>query len=350
MATGQRNGTFGRIAFFLFAVFMATILLAAPARAGKERPLARLKLATLAPQGSTYHKILLRLAQDWRKAPGGGVQLRIYPDGVMGGEEMMVKAMRIRKIDMAMMTGVGLAEIDDSVASLQSMPMIFRSLDEVKHVRDEMKEEIEKRFEEKGYVLLSLEDAGWINLFANKPAKIPADFQGLKIFAGSANPKSMQIWKAAGFTPAALDATDIIPGLKTGMIDAVPMPPTYALAGQVYHSAPYMLNLNWVPLIGGIVVKKETWNRLPEETRSALRDAAQKAGQDLMDQTREENQKAIDAMKEHGLTVFPVTDEVDKAWRETMDKVYPTIRGDVVPAEFFDRVSAILDEYRKQKS
>ena len=51
---------------------------------------------------------------------------------------------------------------------------------------------------------------------------------------GRGRQKRNEIVKAAGFQPIPLETADILPGLKTGLIDAVPAPPFFALAGQFY--------------------------------------------------------------------------------------------------------------------
>ena len=67
----------------------------------------RIKLATLAPKGSSFHQVLLEMADKWRSAPGGGAALTIYTDGTMGGEADMVRRMRGGQIQAAMLTVVG---------------------------------------------------------------------------------------------------------------------------------------------------------------------------------------------------------------------------------------------------
>src|SRR5690349_4841385 len=86
-------------------------------------------LGTLAPDGTSYHRLLLEMREKWRKAPGGGVNLRIYAGGKMGGEAKMVSQMRLGALDSAMLTATGLAEIEPAVTGLQSIPMMFRSVE-----------------------------------------------------------------------------------------------------------------------------------------------------------------------------------------------------------------------------
>ncbi len=121
--------------FFLLAIFFSPD---SQARAKK------FKLATLAPKGTIYYNYLLEMKQKWREAPKGGAKLVIYPDGQMGSEEDVVRRMRVGQIQVAMMTATGLIAIDSSIAALQNMPLMFRSLAEAKYVRDKLKPMIEK--------------------------------------------------------------------------------------------------------------------------------------------------------------------------------------------------------------
>ena len=71
---------------------------------------ASVRLATLAPRGTSLHKTLLAMGEEWRGAPCGGVKLTIYPDGTLGREEDMVNRPRIGQIQAAMLRGTGLRQ------------------------------------------------------------------------------------------------------------------------------------------------------------------------------------------------------------------------------------------------
>src|SRR5712691_6201637 len=119
------------------------------------------KLGTLAPRDSSFHKILMAMGTAWSKVPGGAT-LRIYPGGAAGGEADMVLKMKIGQIDAALLTTNGLADIDPAVQSLQAIPMMFRSLDEVDYVSDKLAPKLNKRLRDKGFVVLFWGDAGWV--------------------------------------------------------------------------------------------------------------------------------------------------------------------------------------------
>jgi TRAP-type C4-dicarboxylate transport system substrate-binding protein len=325
------------LAASLLAVLVSITASAAPAR---------IKLATLAPKGTSFHHVLLAMGEKWRSAPGGGALLTVYTDGAMGGEADAVRRMRVGQIQAAMLTATGLAEIDESIAALQNMPMVFRSLDEVDHVRLKLRPLLEHRYRDKGFVLLFTGDGGWAGFFSCKPLLAPDDLKQMKLFAWSGDNKAIDLWKAAGYRPVPLEMTDILTGLQTGLIDAVCSPPSYALSGQFFAPAPHMLDLHWAPLIGGTVISRKTWDALPPSAQEAMLKAAAEAGQQIQAKSRQESVECIAAMKKRGLIVHEATPQIEAAWRKLAEDAYPKIRSTIVPTDLFDQVQQILKEYR----
>jgi TRAP-type C4-dicarboxylate transport system substrate-binding protein len=327
--------------FALLALVVLAGLL--PARA--QTPF-RIKLGTQAPRGSSLHQILQTMGEKWRQAPGGGIALTIYPDGTLGGEADMVRKMRIGQIQAGMLTVVGLAEIEESVSALQNMPMMFRSLEEVDYVREKMRPELERRLLEKGYVALFWGDAGWVRFFSRDPFTQPAELKKMKLFVWAGDNAQIDIMKAAGYQPVPLEVNDLRTSLQTGMINAVPNVPFYALKAQLYDSAPHMLELNWAPLVGGTVVTRKVWETIPPDTRTLLMKSAAEAGEQVKVRMRIESHEAVEAMKKHGLQVQPVSPQLAEEWRRTAEEFYPQIRGRIVPAPMFDEVRRLLEGYR----
>lgn len=328
------------------ALLGAFSLLLAVRAAGAEK----IKLATLAPTGSTYHKSLLTLRESWKKSSNGGLDLVIYADGKLGGETDTVGLMGVNSVQAAMLTGVGLAEIEAGVAALQSLPMGFRDFDEVDHVGEKMHPMLEERLLKKGYQVLFWADAGWVRFFAKKPVAVPDDLKKLKLFTWAGNPAQVEIYTAAGMKPVALETADIVPGLQTGLIEAVPVPPIFALRTQIDGRAPHMLELNWAPLIGACVIRRETWEKIPADQRKSLLEAARTAGAEIQTNGRKESEEAVKAMEQRGLKVTKVTPDIEAAWRKAAEDAWPKIRGTMVPADVFDDAIKLIREYRASKT
>lgn len=137
-----------------------------------------------------------------------------------------------------------------------------------------------------------------------------------------------------------------MPSLQTKLIDAVPAPPFFAMAGQIDSRAGHMLELNWAPLVGALVVRKETWDAIPAATREALVKSAATAGKAVKAAGRKEMDESVAAMTKRGLTVTKVTPDLEAEWRQTAETVYPKIRGNIVPADIFDQTRKLIEEYR----
>ena len=310
----------------------------------------KVRLGTLAPKGSSYAKHLQVMGEQWRKAPGGGALLTIYPDGAMGSEEDMVRRMRLGQLQAALVTTTGLSEIEPGVAGLQSMPKVYRTLDEVDFIAQKLQPMLEKRMEAKGFIVLFWSDTGFVRFFSKQPVIAPDDLRKTKLFVAASRPAEADIYRFVGCHPVPLEVADILPSLQTGLIDCVCMPPSIALALQIDGIAPHMLDMNWVPLVGAAVITKKTWDAIPSEAQEAIRASARETGKLIKADGRRENLESIEAMRKRGLKVHTLTPELDAEWDQVVATSYPKVRGTAVPADIYDEVISELKTFRAAKS
>ena len=329
--------TLGKWAALLLAGVLATSALAADKQ---------LRIGTLATKNSLYHRQLMELGEAWRTAQGGNAKYLVYPDGSQGGETDMVRRMRIGQLQGGLLSVVGLREIEPSIAALQNMPLMFKSWEEVDYVREKMRPAMEKKFLDKGFVVLAWGDAGWVRFFSKEPAVRPDDFKKMKFFAWGSEIEQQEIMKSLGYTPVPLETGDILPAIQTGMINAVPSTPYFALATQIYTTASNMLELNWAPIVGALIITKKAWDELTPEGQAAVREAGAKAGVQLRAKARQEVDDAVDAMKKRGLKVNKPNAEQMQEWNTLADNLYPRVRGKMVPADTFDEVVGHLKAFR----
>lgn len=295
-----------------------------------------IKIATLAPSGSPWHENLKEMAAEWNKVSGGKVTLRIYPDGVAGDEADMVRKIRIGQLQGAMITNAGMSRIVSEINAL-TIPLAVDSWEGVDKVRTALKPKLEALLEAQGLVVLYWGDAGWVRFFVNTPDASVKSLQRAKLFVWSSDDGTADLWKASGFNAIPLSATDILPGLQTGMINAYNTTATMALASQWFPFTPYMIDMPWAPLIGATVIKKDTWEKIPESTRAQLKKIAEDMGRSLQSEIRRMEDEAVTEMQKHGLKVITLTEPQLKEWRQFVDQTaYPKIRGSLVPDKWFD--------------
>lgn len=305
----------------------------------------KIKVGTVAPEGSIWHNTLIRLAQRWKDASGGKVKLKIYPGGVAGDEGDMIRKMRIGQLHMGTLTNIGLSQIAKEANAVQ-VPMLVRSYGELDYVREKLGPQIAAKMNDAGFIVLSWGDAGFIHQFSKAPAPTVDHFRKLKYYVWNEDSASEKAWRTAKFKPVPLSATDVLSALQTGMIESFGATPVLALSSQWFGLAKNMVAVNWAPLAGANVITKKRWEKIDASLRPVLLKIAREEGASLNQQVRELDAKAIKAMTDRGLKVHTPTAAELKQWEAAAELAYPIIRGEVVPEKIFDDVKRHAAEYR----
>jgi TRAP-type C4-dicarboxylate transport system substrate-binding protein len=329
--------------FFSILCFAAAVIGSASAQQ------ARIRLATLAPKGTSFDRLLHEMGEQWSKAPEGGAALIVYTDGNMGGEQEIVRRMRVGQLQAGLLTSDGLSMIDPSVKALEQIPLMYHSAAELDYVRSHMEDGIEKRMEDRGFVMLAWSMPGFARLFSKQPALHPQDFLRMKVTVGADDTREIQVLNSIGGHPVGLDWTNALTALQTGMVDSVTTLPVHALGAQFNTAVTNMLDLKWAPVSGGIIVTKKSWDALPSSTRTAMKQAALAAAAQMETASLAEDAAAVTAMQKHGMQVHAVSPEMEREWDQFAQTVlWPKIRGNIVDAAAFDEVQRLTQEYRRQ--
>jgi TRAP-type C4-dicarboxylate transport system substrate-binding protein len=324
---------------------LALILASAVAGPAAAQPVV-VKMATLAPEGSSFHQILKEMGEAWKQASGGKVQLRLYPGSVAGDDADVVRKMRLGTLNAALLTSIGISNIDKSVLAVQ-VPMMYGTSEEVYAVLDRMTPRITAALEEKGFVALNFADAGWVRFFTKSAVKEPNDLKAHTLFAWAGDNDAIEIWKGAGFNPVPLPSTEISTALQTGLVSALPTTPQAAVLLQWYTHAKFMTDVKWAMLLGGTVITKATWEKVPAEIRPKLLEAAREAGSRLREESRKAEGRDVEAMQKRGLTIVPVDAKAQALWKGVVETALPKVRGPIVPADAFDEAKKHLEAVRK---
>ena len=327
------------------AAAMSIVVLSVSAMAQAQRDGQRIRIGTIAPQGSLWDESLRYMAQDWSKISGGAVRVQVFAGGTLGDEGEMVRKVRQGQLQGVAVTSIGLSRIDDGVACLQ-VPMMLDSYAELDYVRDRLEATLEKRIEARGFKVLKWTDAGWVRLFSKEEANTPDDLKRMKLFTSAGDPETESLYKQFGFQVVPLSFVDLATSLQTGMIEAVPNVPLMAQLQELHKLAPHMLNVKWTPIIGGTLMSSRVWSRLPAEHQDAMLQAAREAGLRLRGEIRQMGDDAVAEMAKRGLSVTEPTTVTLNAWHSAVEDTYPSLRGNYCPAELFDEVLRLRDEYR----
>lgn len=311
-----------------------------------------LKLATQAPVNSSWHKALLDMGAEWQAKTSGRVRLTVYAGGSQGGEDATIRMMRpgVDQLQASLLMLPGLDTIDDAF-NVFGIPFFFETDEEGLYVLEKLSPALEARLEAKGFKMLSWASAGWVAVFSKQPIRTMADVKAAKLFTSQGDDRMVQWYKANGFHPVALAASDIPAQLKlrTGMIDAAPSPPYPALLLQMFRDAKYMVDIRVAPLYGALLVTTDAWNRLSQGDRQVVMTAAKTIEKRLLGEAPKLDADSVATMKTRGLTVITLDAQVAATFRAEAERMVVSMRGGMVPADLYDQAVRERDAFRKTR-
>jgi TRAP-type C4-dicarboxylate transport system substrate-binding protein len=329
----------------LVAAFLLLLLL--PAANADEAYV--LKFATLAPQGSTWMNIIADWANQVEKESQGRLKFKLYGGGVSGDEPDVLRKIRFGQLHGGAMTGHGIGYIY-SPARVLEIPFLFRSYDEVDHVRAQLMPEIREGFRRNDFELLGWMEVGFIQLFSRVPIYSIEDMKKRRIWLWQGDPLGSAFFAASGLSPVSLPITEVFTSLSTGLIDTTIAPPLGAIALQWFTKTPYMTSIPVMDGIGGLIVSRKFFDGLPKDLQQLLRRTGEEAGARLLVETRRDNEKSLAVLKQHGVTFTNEWKDKDSDLYDLRDRAAAMLAKDgYIPAPLYEKARKSLNDYRAHK-
>ncbi len=308
-----------------------------------------LKIATLAPAGTTWMKQMKEGARIISQRTEGRVKIKFYPGGVMGNDQSVHRKIRIGQLHGGAFTPGGLAKIDSSIQSL-GLPLMFDSLEEVDYVRERMDSVLKNEMEDSGFVILGISEGGFVRILSKQPMQDLESIRGSKVWIPEGDEINNIVFRAMGITPISLPIADVFTGLQTGLIETVAVNPTSAIAFQWHTSTSYMTEVPLSYLVGILAVQKKAFSRLSAADQAIVREEMGRVFERMDKRNREDNQAAKSALKQQGITfVVPSPGETAR-WKTISERsIDDMVAAGVIPGEIVSQVKNHLQSYRESR-
>ncbi len=307
------------------------------------------KFATLAPAGSTWMNVIKAWSDKVSKESQGRLQFKFYPGGVSGDEPDMLRKIKYGQLNGAAITGHGIGYIY-SPARVLEMPFLFRTYAEVDYVRAKLMPEIQAGFRKNDYELLGWMEVGFVRIFSKTPINSMAELKKHRIWLWEGDPLATAFFAASGISPVPLPITEVFTSLSTGLIDTTLAPPLGAIALQWFTKTPHMTEDAMADGIGGLVVSSKFYNKLPKDLQSILQRTGNEVSQQLLTETRKDNEKSVAVLQKNGITVTPAWKESETEINNIRDRAAADLaKSNYIPAEVYDRARKALVEFHQKK-
>jgi TRAP-type transport system periplasmic protein len=304
-----------------------------------------LKIATVAPDGTSWMQRLRAGGAEIRERTEGRVILKFYGGGVMGDERAVLRKMRIGQLHGGAFTGGGAALMYPDVR-LYSLPLMFRDQAEVDYIRSQMDEEILAGMEEAGYIAFGFASGGFAMVMSQQPVQGIADLEGRKLWIPEGDLVIYESMRALGVSPVTLPLTDVLTGLQTGLIDSVGVSPLGAVAFQWHTQLQHVTDYPLLNLVGTMIVDRRAFRRISDADQAIVREVLGRVYQEFDQENRRDNIRATEALHDQGLEFHPLTDDVE-SWRQTLAPVFLELASrDVFSLERYQHMLELLEAYR----
>ena len=307
-----------------------------------------IKIATLVPNQSQW-MIDMRLAGERiKKETNGRVKIKFYGGGVQGTEDKVLQKIKIGQLHGGTFSATDFMKQYPSI-NIYGLPFIFRSWDEMRHVRTHLDYSLEHGFSDMGFITFGIAGSFSI-ILSNDPIKTYQDMKGKKVWLPEGDFVSYEAMRRLELSPVALPVTDVLTGLQTGLIDIATIPPEVAVALQWHTRVKYMTNIPVAYALNFLAINRRIFESLNVEDQKVVSNILSGVYKNIDIKASAESEKAIEALSNIGVInvspesgQFQELQQIMKSFNRDM-----AIKG-AFPELLYGQMLELLNEYRNEQ-
>jgi len=309
----------------------------------------RFKIATLSPEGSVWMEKMREGAEELARKTDNRVTIKYYPGGVMGDDKAVLRKIRIGQLHGGAVVGGSLSNFypDDQIYSL---PLMFRSFEEVDYVRKHLDQTIVEGLEKGGFVTFGIAEGGFAYVMSTVPIRTVAEMRWQKVWIPDNDPMILEAVKAFDITPFPLSLADVRAGLQTGLINTVTTPPIGAVALQWHTQINYLMNEPFLYVYGVLAVDRKAFVKISSHDQRIFRDIMGRIFRELDSLNRKDNVKALEVLHKQGVEFIKPSGEALKKWyadaREVPKRL---INAGKLSQNMVNTLETLLNNYRSKQ-
>lgn len=266
-------------------------------------------------ESSIHHKAAIEFKNKVEEQTDGQVQVHVFHSGQLGSAREMFEGLQLGSLEM---TWVPTARISGFAPQLQyfDLPFVFEDYDELEQEIDgQLGERLLATLEEQGVKGLGFYIDGFKYITTDKPIKTIDDFKGLK-FRTMESDIVMQFYRALGADPVPIDYAEVYSALQMGAIDGQENPAILIQDMKFYEVQDNLTKSDHAVLAGVLLANQAWFDELDPEVQEILAIESQNLLKNQRALAREEENKAVQALLEHGLEFYELDDSEKAKMKE----------------------------------
>lgn len=311
---------------------------------------ATFKIATTAPDGSTWMNEIRQGADRIAQRTNNRVIFKFYTGGIMGGANSVFKKMRIQQLQGGAFTAGDLSEIYPDI-QIYGLPFLFRSYAEVDYVRSKLDDVLRNGMAQRGMVILGMSEGGFAYMMSDSPVRAVDQLSGKKVWLPEGDEISATAYEIAGITAVPLNLADVYTGLQTGMIDTIGTSPMGAIAFQWHTRVKYAADIPLIYLMGALAMDKKAFDSLTQDDQRIVLEVMGEAMAKLSKINRQDDANARLALQQQGIEFLSVSAEERKRSEEIGARAIKLLaRKGAFSEALYNQLQQYLQQFRAGKA
>lgn len=298
-----------------------------------------IKFSHVVAEDTPKGKGALKFKELAEKYTQGAVKVEVYPNSTLYKDKEELEALQLGAVHLLAPSLAKFGPLGVRQFEAFDLPYIFDGYDDLHKVTyGPVGKKLLEALEPKGIKGLAYWDNGFKVFSANKPLRKPEDFKGLKMRIQSSKVLEAQM-RALGALPQVMAFSEVYQALQTGVVDGTENPPSNLYTQKMHEVQKYVTLSNHGYLGYAVITNKRFWEGLPAEIRTQLEKAMEEATEYANAIAKEENDKALEAVRKAGTSeiieltpdeklalkkaLLPVHEEMaSRIGKETIEMIY----------------------------
>jgi len=308
-----------------------------------------LRIAVLAPDGTSWARDATAWVRDVESASGGRLRVHLYFGAITGDDVEVERRMQKEQLDGALSGGIMCQNVTPSLRVMR-IPGLIQDSAEGSFVLTRLFSALRAEARARGFVLLAFTWLGRDVVLSRAPIDSMQALRRLRVWQWSLEPALIAYSRAMGLdvVPLAIGAAGR--AYEEGQIDGYVAIPAAILGFQWYARRMYLSRLPFSPVIGCLVMSAASFDRLPTDLGGLLSGEAAKSALRFSETARLQEEQLLDRglFAKQGMTMTPVSNLLRAQFLDAARAARDKLGSSVVPNELVLKVQSWLADYRNE--
>ena len=261
------------------------------------------------PKGKAAEKFR-ELAEQYTK---GAVKVEVYPNSTLYKDKEEMEALQLGAVQMLAPSLAKFGPLGVREFEVFDLPYIFDGYDALNKVTaGPVGAQLLGKLEAKGIRGLAYWDNGFKSFSANSPILMPEDLRGKKMRIQSSKVLEEQMRELKSL-PQVMAFSEVYQALQTGVVDGTENPHSNLYTQKMHEVQKHMTLTDHGYLGYAVITNKKFWDGLPAELRTELEKAMKESTVYANQIAKEENEKALEAVRASGKTEIHTQTAAERA-------------------------------------